>query len=288
MKQEEIGITASQPSARLFSICVFHGKLYFAAMEILLICLTTFIASLLTLFSGFGLGTILMPVVALFLPVPVAIAVTAAVHLASKLFKLLLLWRHVDRSALYKFGVPALLAAIPGALLLERLANINEIGNYTLFGSIHAVTPVKVAAGILLILFATAEQVPVLKSHTFQRIGMVGGGLLSGFFGGLTGHQGAFRSAFLVQEGFSERGFIATNAAVAVLVDAMRLLVYGVTFNLIVLKEKYLLVLSATIASFLGVFLGAELLRKVTIVFIQRFVAVMMYALGALLCTGLI
>jgi hypothetical protein len=43
-------------------------------MELFWICLTTFIASGLTLFSGFGLGTILMPVVAIFLPVPVGIA----------------------------------------------------------------------------------------------------------------------------------------------------------------------------------------------------------------------
>ena len=257
-------------------------------MEIFWICSTTFIASLLTLFSGFGLGTILMPVVAVFLPVPVAIAVTAAVHLISKLFKLLLLWRYVDRRVLMTFGIPALLAAIPGALLLDRVSQLDALGTYTLFGSDHLITPVKLTAGILLILFATAEQVPFLKAHAFHRIGMAGGGLLSGFFGGLTGHQGAFRSAFLVQEKFSEKSFVATNAAVAVFVDATRLIIYGMTFDLILIKAQSTLVASATVASFLGVFLGAELLKKITIRFIQRLVATMMYALGVLLCAGLI
>ena len=59
-------------------------------MELAIICLATFIASGLTLFSGFGLGTLLMPVVAVFFPLEVAIAMTAVVHLANNLFKLLL------------------------------------------------------------------------------------------------------------------------------------------------------------------------------------------------------
>ena len=52
-----------------------------------------FVAGL-TLFSGFGLGTLLMPAFALFLPVPVALAATAVVHLANNLFKLALVgWK---------------------------------------------------------------------------------------------------------------------------------------------------------------------------------------------------
>ena len=65
-------------------------------MDILVIALTAFLASGLTLFSGFGLGTLLMPVVALFFPVEVAIAVTALVHFANNIFKLGLLGSKAD------------------------------------------------------------------------------------------------------------------------------------------------------------------------------------------------
>jgi len=41
------------------------------------------------LLSGFGLGTLLLPVFALFFPLPVAIAATALVHLANNFFKLM-------------------------------------------------------------------------------------------------------------------------------------------------------------------------------------------------------
>ena len=43
-------------------------------MHYLIICLCAFLASGLTLFSGFGLGTLLLPVMALFFPIDAAIA----------------------------------------------------------------------------------------------------------------------------------------------------------------------------------------------------------------------
>ena len=257
-------------------------------MEIFWICTATFIASGLTLFSGFGLGTILMPVVAIFFPVPVAVAITAIVHLLNNLFKLGLLWRSVNKRVLLRFGFPALIAAIPGALLLDYLSILEPITRYVWLGHEHAVTPVKLAAGLLLILFATAELVPFLNRLTNHHLGLHVGGALSGFFGGLSGHQGAFRSAFLIKAGLDKEVFVATNAAIAALVDTARIIVYGLTFNLLLIEAQSTLILLATIAAFLGVFLGARLLKKVTIGFIQKLVAIMLYLLGGLLAAGII
>ncbi len=57
-------------------------------MELVLIGFAALLASGLTLLSGFGLGTALMPVFALFFPLPLAIVATAVVHFANNLFKL--------------------------------------------------------------------------------------------------------------------------------------------------------------------------------------------------------
>jgi uncharacterized protein len=57
-----------------------------------------FVAGL-TLFPGFGLGTLLMPTFALFLPLAVAIAATAVVHFANNLFKLVLVGRKASWAA---------------------------------------------------------------------------------------------------------------------------------------------------------------------------------------------
>ncbi len=242
----------------------------------------------LTLFSGFGLGTILTPIVVIFFPVPVAIAITAVVHLLNNLFKLGLLWRQINKSVLLAFGIPALLAAIPGALLLDYLAVLPPLMEYQWLGASYSITQVKLVAGILLIVFATAEIVPFLNRLSKSHAGLPVGGLLSGFFGGLSGNQGAFRSAFLIKVGLTKESFVATNAAIAALVDVSRIIVYGFTFDLILIENQLTLILLATISAFLGIFLGSRLLHKVTIGFIQKLVAVMLYTLGGLLCAGII
>ena len=90
-------------------------------MDILLVSLVALIASLLTLFSGFGLGTLLMPVVALFFPLDIAIAITAIVHLSNNVFKLALLAKNAQVSTVINFGLPAMGFAFIGALLLVVL-----------------------------------------------------------------------------------------------------------------------------------------------------------------------
>lgn len=257
-------------------------------MDIFWICLVTFLASGLTLFSGFGLGTILMPVIAIFLPVPIAIAITAIVHFLNKIFKLAILWRYVDGTILIRFGLPALIAAIPGAFLLGRLSTLPSLFEYSLSGTICHISPVKLVAGLLLIIFATAEQWPLLKNPNLIKFGLPLGGALSGLFGGLTGHQGAFRSVFLIQGNLSEKEFVATNAAVAAMVDFIRICIYGLTFDLTVTQENSTLIWSSIIASFFGVFIANKFLKKITMVSIQRLIGIMMYCLGILLILGVI
>jgi uncharacterized membrane protein YfcA len=83
-------------------------------VDLVLIGLVSVFTPVLTLFSGFGLGTILMPVFALFSPVPVAIAATAVAHLGNKLFKFGLMTRDADWRVVLRIGVPAAAAALLG------------------------------------------------------------------------------------------------------------------------------------------------------------------------------
>ena len=87
-------------------------------MELVLIGLVALLTSGLTLFSGFGLGTILMPVFALFFPLPLAIAATAVVHFANNLFKFGLMAKQADWSVVARFSLPAALTATAGAGVL--------------------------------------------------------------------------------------------------------------------------------------------------------------------------
>src|ERR1043165_1147079 len=91
------------------------------------IALTALAASFVSFFSGVGLGTILMPVFALFFDLPTAIALTAVVHLLNNIFKLGLVHQNIRYSLLLKFGIPALLASFAGAWLLRYVSKTGLI-----------------------------------------------------------------------------------------------------------------------------------------------------------------
>ncbi|MDM8004429.1 MAG: TSUP family transporter [Bacteroidota bacterium] len=257
-------------------------------MEITAVVLAAFLASVLTFFSGFGLGTILLPVFTIFFPVEIAISLTGVVHFANNLFKLTLVGRKTDLQVLLRFGVPAIIASFAGAWLLLRITRMPALFDYELFGRTLEVTPVKLVVAVLLLIFSLLEVIPSVQRIQFGREKLPLGGLLSGFFGGLTGIQGAVRSAFLIRSGLSKEAYIATGVVIASLVDFTRLSVYATRFRDAALHEHLPLIISAIAAAMAGALLGNRLLRKITIRSIQIIVAVMLFLVAIALGMGLI
>lgn len=262
-------------------------------MDYLIISLSSLAVAALTFFSGFGLGTLLMPVFALFFPVELAIAATAIVHLANNIFKAILVGKNAVWKIVLKFAVPAALLAMVGALLLGRMSGLEPLAQYSIGTRVCAITPVKLIISVLIFIFALFELVPKLKSFSINPKYIPFGGALSGFFGGLSGHQGALRTAFLIRLGLSKEAFIGTVVVSAVIVDIFRIGVYGVTFvsrDLALLKTQsaQYLVLWGIAAAFVGSFIGSRLLHKVTMHSIQVVVGIMLILLAAGLGSGLI
>jgi len=250
------------------------------------------VVSVLALFSGFGLGTVLMPAFALFFPIPVAIAATAVVHLANNVFKIILVGWDADWGVVFRFALTAALAAIAGAWLLGQLSGIPAITSYQIDERIHEVTMVKLVIGILIIGFALFDLVPKLQKLAFDRKYLPLGGILSGFFGGLSGNQGAMRSAFLIKSGLDMKAFVGTNAVCGFTVDIVRLIVYSTTFYTAnfdqINGDIWRLVLLAIVFAFIGSFVGSRLVKKVTLRTVQYVVGVMLAVVGVGLATGLI
>lgn len=261
-------------------------------MEVVLIGLVALGASALTLFSGFGLGTILTPAFALFFPLPAAIAATAIVHLANNLFKLALLGRHAHWPTVARFGLPAALAAVFGAGTLALLDDLAPLASYRVGAQTYEITALKLIIGTLIAAFAAAELHPGFKSVALPARYMPAGGLLSGFFGGLSGNQGAFRAAFLIKAGLDKKAFVGTGVACAVIVDTVRLAVYGLSYygaKLAVLPTGVVApLLVAILCAFLGAFMGTRLLDKITLRGVQIVVALTMAVIGTGLAAGLI
>ena len=256
--------------------------------EYVVICAAALIASGLTFFSGFGLGTLLLPTFALFFPLPSAIAMTAIVHLLNNLFKLLLVGQYADRDVVIRFGAPAVLSAFAGAMVLLRLTDMPPVATWYFAGATRVITPVALVVAVLMAVFAVAELGPVSRKIRFDRKYLPLGGLFSGFFGGLSGHQGALRSAFLLKCGLSKEAFIASGVAVACIVDVVRLGVYGANYDFLSIGGRVPLVAAAVVAAFAGAFIGRRLLRKVSLRVVQWIVVVMLFLVAAGLGAGLI
>lgn len=253
--------------------------------------LAAFFAAGLTLFSGFGLGTLMLPVFALFFPVEMAVVATALVHGANNLFKVSLLGRYSDREVVLKFGLPAVLAAIVGAMALGWLAGLSfSLGIAVNESEVSEITPVKFIIGILMIGFALFELVPAFRTLRFDRKYLPLGGLLSGFFGGLSGHQGALRSAFLAKAGLTTERFVGSNAVIGLLVDLSRLSVYVALFAVagrnLGDSAVWPLVCTGALAAFCGVMIGKRYLHKVTMKGVQTLVGALLFGVGLALVSG--
>jgi len=257
-------------------------------MSYLVVCAVALLASGLTFFSGFGLGTLLLPAFALFFAIEKAVALTAVVHFLNGVFKLVLVWRHVDRGVVLRFGVPAIAGAVLGAWLLAGLAGSGSLVAYSLFGRTVELAPVKLVVGLLLLFFACAELLPSIRAISFPSRYQPLGGVLSGFFGGLAGMQGALRSAFLIRAGLDKEAFVATGAAIAFLIDVARLSVYAGSIMGHRAGLDYGLLSAAIVAALLGSILGNHYLPKATMRGVQGVVAVMLFAVALGLISGLL
>lgn len=257
-------------------------------MAAFVVCIVALLASGLTFFSGFGLGTLLLPAFALFYPIAQAVALTAVVHFLNGLFKLWLVGRHTDLRIALVFGLPALMASFLGAWVLLWLSESKALVGYSLLGREVLVAPAKLVVGILLLLFSAAEMLPRFRSLSFAPRYFFIGGFLSGFFGGLAGMQGALRSAFLAKSGLSKEQFVATGTAIAFMIDISRLSVYVPAL----LSERatldYPVLAAAVLAALIGALVGNRYLKSVTMRGIQNAVAVMLFGVAIGLIIGVL
>ncbi len=256
-----------------------------------------------TLFTGFGLATLLLPVFAVFIDPATAVAAVAVVHLANTLSRLALVGRHADRSVVLRFGLPAIAGAVLGALALDAVATLTDrfgpVAAYTLFDRARTITPLGLVLGLLIVAFGVAE-VRGLDKLEIPRKWMPLGGIASGFFGGLSGHQGALRSAFLLRAGLDRDAFVGTSSVCSVLVDLTRLAVYALSLPTLARLTgskfasaspdaeplPWALISTGCIAAIAGAVLGARLVKKVRIEGLRVVVGVLLTLTGAALALG--
>ncbi|MFK8045103.1 MAG: sulfite exporter TauE/SafE family protein [Crocinitomicaceae bacterium] len=255
--------------------------------QTILLILVSFGASWLTFFSGFGLGTLLTPVFYLLLgDLTLAIAATAVVHLSNNIFKFLLMQKNVNWKIVIPFGLAAIPAAMLGAYLISHFTDISLL-KYNLFGNIKSVKLINLIFGIVLIGFALIELVEKW-SIAFSKQSLWLGGLISGFFGGLSGHQGALRTAFLVKYQLEKQAFIATGIVIALVIDFTRIPMYFRETPVADLQAEWPIISISIVSAVVGAILGKLFLKKIKFDVLTIAISIGMIIFGLALALGLL
>lgn len=213
-------------------------------MELVLVLLVAFAASGVSTVTGFGTATMLTPFMALVVDLKTAVVLVAFCHGAGNLSKLWLLVKSVNWRVFFLYGLPSVLAAAAGALLL-------------------GVTPVEAitaAFAAFLVLYSAVSLAGKRLELPGRDSTYLAGGLLSGFTSGLIGLGGAIRAMFLTASGLTAEEYVATAASVAVVVDITR-----VGFYLgqgILGAERLFWVPPLVLAAFLGTLAGRKVLHR--------------------------
>lgn len=266
-------------------------------MDFVLIPMVSAAVAAITLISGFGLGTVLMPVFALFFPIEIAIAATGVVHFMNNLFKLALVGKHAGRDVVLRFGIPAVIAACVGAGLMAMLTDVPPIARYRVAGVHAEITTLKLTTALLLAVFAGLELWPKYQTLSFPPNALPIGGMLSGFFGGVCGMQGALRAPFLLRAGLSKDAYVGTANVISTIVDCARLVVYALglawlsqnrDYSVLTEARTIWLVAAACLSGFAGAYVGKRYLQRFTLRGIRVLVSVMLFALALVMGAGLL
>jgi hypothetical protein len=213
--------------------------------------------------SGFGIGSILTPLLATWLGTKVAVAVVSIPHFIGTALRFWLIREHVDRRVLLSFGVTSAIGGLVGALLHVWLRS----GWLS-----YVLAALLVFAGIM-------GLTGMAQLMRFGRTAAWLAGALSGIFGGLVGNQGGIRSAALLGFNVQRDAFVATATAIALLVDLFRMPVYAAT-QWSRIFSAWRLMVAALVGVVLGTLAGKRILGWIPERIFRLLIAAIVLALG--------
>lgn len=213
--------------------------------------------------TGFGIGSLLTPLLALQLDVRLAVAAVSIPHVVGTALRLWLLKGGVDRRVLWSFGLTSAAGGLAGAALQ------GWAGNRWL----------TMVFGALLIFAAVSQATGLAERMRFRGSVAWVAGALSGLLGGLVGNQGGIRSAALLGFDLPKHAFIATATAIGLFVDGARMPIYLATQG-DGLLAIWRLVAVATVGTIIGTVVGSRAMLRIPEAWFHRVLVVILALLG--------
>lgn len=230
---------------------------------LLVVLLASVLAGATASIAGFGIGSILTPLLAIRLGTPVAVAAVAVPHAVATVFRAWRLRRAVDWPVFRRFGIWSAAGGLAGALLFSRLGGdaLTRV-----LGALLVLTAISTLTG-----WATRVHVPRWAAWVL--------GILSGFFGGVVGNQGGLRAGALIGLGLTSAAFVATSTMTGVIVDVVRSPIYVVRQGGAV-AAAWPLVATSTAGVLAGTLLGERALFGLTPERFRQLLATLIGLLG--------
>ena len=213
--------------------------------------------------AGFGIGSLLTPLLAASVGTKLAVAAISIPHFIGTSIRFWRLRANVDRRVLWSFGITSAIGGLIGALLNARLQS-------------HALT---IVFGALLIFVGISGLTGLAQRMRFHGALAWTAGAVSGMFGGLVGNQGGIRSAALLGFDLSRDAFIATATAIGLFVDGARMPVYIATQHA-ELRALLVQIAIATLGVIIGTLFGTRLLKWIPERIFRVIVSALILALG--------
>ncbi len=218
--------------------------------------------------AGFGIGSLLTPVLSIELGTKLAVALISIPHFVGTGLRLWRLRAHVDRRVVLGFGIASAAGGLLGALFHARAGS----------------PALALIFGLLLILAGTSELTGLARRFELKGAAAWIAGGLSGLFGGMVGNQGGIRSAALLGFHLSRHAFVATATAIALAVDVARMPVYFIAEGGRILEQWPLLIIAVT-GVVVGTLAGERVLGRIPERVFRTLVALLILALGVYMLT---
>ena len=212
--------------------------------------------------GGFGSSVFFVPLATFFFETKVVLGLTAVLHVFSNLSKLILFGKHTDFRILKLFGIPGIIGVGIGAF-----ASVYLVVSY---GSL--------LLGIFLLAFALLFLLKPKLVISPTPKNAISSGSLAGFAAGLIGTGGAIRGAAMTAYNLEKSAFVATSAAIDMGVDVTRTIIY--LSNDFLQKEEFSYVPMLIAVSFIGSWIGKQVLQKVSQFQFRKIVLILIALIG--------
>jgi uncharacterized protein len=230
--------------------------------QIILVIVAVFAGAIASL-AGFGIGSLLTPLLAVKTGIGIAVAGVSIAHLFGTAIRFFLIRRFINKRILISFGLTSAAGGLVGALFHNTFQNV----------------VLTFIFGFLLVFTGISGLTGLTNKLRFKGVIIWIAGGISGFFGGMVGNQGSIRSAALLGFELHKEQFVATATGIALMVDVARVPVYlGTQWSQIASIWHFILI--ATTGVIIGTLVGKKILEKLPENIFKKTVAAIILLIG--------